>query len=897
MSISWSLGTFKDRADEKQQLDRYFKMLSMQAEINAKQRDIENQAITRSDLRLDPVFTEKSSVDRMKDGSLQRELAYNRLKTIFSTTDTDSLLASLIAKDEVLLFNTYADKFFDEYRINDNISTSLFQTNWNLFLKKLSSAENIGNTLSDIKDILEGNRADTNQLLQDISASSLSTNEKLEAIREVAQESFVNGAKLNDIIKDLKASGMSAADVQRIVANLSKEENKLVDFQDRQNVEIEKNEAIKYGKELDALGVDGLIDAFKYFLDDNGFNRGRTSVITANGVQRSYPTFKLLQEPINLNYLKSAMLLVKHPYIFDSQLSTLPIDEIVSLASYRGSTKRGDVKVDKKPVTPIRSAPMQQYKEAADFYFKELNKLKLEELKAMYDAEFGQKDWIPTFSHEGKMISKRKDFLDLNDRNNLINALVLKQFPKFNEKDLSRPPQAPEQETESAYFLNVIDKDEKELNDQFYQTFKKERYIPVLFKEDDGSVRKIFVEKPEKAEEFNNEYVEDIRPMEKAVALLMNRYKNLTAEELSRIIFDPQNIRFDQTRSSPARSQFARSLQSTPASRRSMRTPQTTPRTGAPTEELRQRVYEQLGGKPPEELRRDLTEEFGQSELKEEPRWQFRQPTDKKQMENDTRGARDYIAGLWNMKGRGDQALKTYVTRNFNGVFANVPEDKNIMVWSNRDKNAVGNQKGIIKKYYKKIEALTLNRFPNADLTGISIPFEKSADHPYGLGLPKVQVPKHKAAGRYLVHIPSLQRGYLYIQYPSGWRIAHFKKQAISSDMQTMIWNMIDDKQFDSKLYKKLKADEKKLYDEVVHMIRVPVNEIKGLGMHKKLTDTERDHCIKRLKILTGEVMAGSNSKKTIKELKILVLQMLDKGYISRADFNKIIHQIMIVEE
>lgn len=828
MSISWSLGTFKDRADEKQQLDRYFKMLSMQAEINAKQRDIENQAITRSDLRLDPVFTEKSSVDRMKDGSLQRELAYNRLKTIFSSTDTDSLLASFIAKDEVLLFNTYADKFFDEYRINDNISTSLFQTNWNLFLKKLSSAENIGNTLSDIKDILEGNRADTKQLLQDISASSLSTNEKLEAIREVAQESFVNGAKLNDIIKDLKASGISAADVQRIIAGLPEKEDDLIDFQDRQPIQIEIAEAKEASKALDALGADGLIDAFNYLVDNNFDNDGRdrTSVVTANGVQRSYPTSKLLQEPINLNYLKSAILKAKYPLAFDSRSTTLSIDNIVSLVTYRGTPRKIEEPlllppVDQKEVSAymeemneaddltvntifirtfknkafvpgfgndgkrinvrhgtvlnggkdgiilaltlnkfpgidnakqifgnpdlIRSSPVQKYKKEGVFYFRELNKLKLEELKAIYDAELGQKDWIPTFSHEGKMISKRKDFLDLNDRNNLINALVLKQFPKINEKDLSRPPQAPEQATESAYYLNVIDTD--------------------------------------------------------------------------------------------------------------------------------------------------------QSELKEEPRWQFRQPTDRKQMENDTRDARDFIAGLWNMKGRGDQALKTYVTRTFNGVFANIPEDKNIMVWSNRDKNAVGNQKGIIKKYYKKIEALTLNRFPNADLTGISIPFEKSADHPYGLGLPKVQVPKHKAAGRYLVHIPSLQRGYLYIQYPSGWRIAHFKKQAISSDMQTMIWNMIDDKQFDSKLYKKLKADEKKLYDEVVHMIRVPVNEIKGLGTHKKLTDTERDNCMKRLKILTGEVMAGSNSKKTIKELKILVLQMLDKGYISRADFNKIIHQIMIVEE
>lgn len=831
MSISWSIGTYNSRQEQQEQLDRYYKWLSMQAEINAKQRDAENQSITRSELKLNPIFTEKSSVEKLKDGSLQRELAYNKLKTIFSTTDAEAVLGSLIVKDELLLFNTYADKFFDEYKISQTSSstqfgttTGLFQTNWNLFLKKISSADNIGTTLADIKDILEGSRTDTKQLLEDIKQSGLSANEKAEAIRELLMESYVQGqAKFNDVINEIKKSSLSAN---------------------------EKSEAIR------TILVESYVRGQKKFNDI--INEIKKSGLSTN------EKLDLIREIAQESYVKGAQV---KDIINEMQRAGIPEREAKQIVE---EIKEEAVSVPKQVKGSVNLEAQ------ASRYATELNNLSNQDLKETFDNVFGSKDWVQTINKDGKKISKRKDIL-LESRDDVINALVLKEFPQITQTVVG--PRAPEEISPEGYFLDLIDQDEKHLDEQFRNLFKDSLTAPILEQLPSGMFKKAQVAIRDRA----NKYIADETGFQdsyaKAIAIFMKKFPKLSPLAISQIVFDPRNISFGE---SPAISPAVR----TPASSKQpsfspspIQSPASSPENPATVE-----------------LVRGLNEEFGfpTPAAYQRPVRQVR----KEVVEVETREARNFVADLLSKQ---PKTLKTYITNEFNRAFGELKDDENVPTWDHKNK-----QKAMILKaaadsrYWKKTEAVILKKYPNADLNGIELPFKAE-----GVGLPKPTnklvptqfVPKHKAAGRYLVHIPSLQKGYLYIQYPSGWRIQHFKKRPISSDMQTMIWNMVDDKEFDSKLYKKLKAEEKKLYDEVVHMIRVPVNEIKGLGMHKKITDVERDQCMKRLKILSGEIMAGSNSKKTIKELKILVLKMLDKGYISRADFNKLVHQIMVVEE
>jgi DNA replication initiation complex subunit (GINS family) len=115
--------------------------------------------------------------------------------------------------------------------------------------------------------------------------------------------------------------------------------------------------------------------------------------------------------------------------------------------------------------------------------------------------------------------------------------------------------------------------------------------------------------------------------------------------------------------------------------------------------------------------------------------------------------------------------------------------------------------------------------------------------------------------------------------------------------MCDMVWDLVDEKHFNSKKYNKLKSEEKKLYDEIITLLRVEPQEVKGLRDHKRVTDKERDKCLKKLKILTGEIDSGNHSKKTMKELKVLLLKMIEAGYISKADSNRLLYRIMIVDE
>ncbi len=246
------------------------------------------------------------------------------------------------------------------------------------------------------------------------------------------------------------------------------------------------------------------------------------------------------------------------------------------------------------------------------------------------------------------------------------------------------------------------------------------------------------------------------------------------------------------------------------------------------------------------------------------------------------------VAGFWaNYDQWSEYNFKTAITKEFNKVFKHAGY---VPIWSDVDNRKVEIRKSNATKYYQKIEALTLHKYPLANLKDVKVPFNVE-----GKGL-NPKIPKRKMVGRYQIHIPSLQQGYLYIQYPSNHTVKHFKKQAISSTMQDIMWDMVEEKQFSDKKYKKLSATEKKLYDDLIDMLKVLPTEIVGLGAHNKNRGVERDADLKRLKILSGEISAGNTSKDVIRQLKTLLLKMTANRTISKADQNRIIYELFLID-
>lgn len=149
--------------------------------------------------------------------------------------------------------------------------------------------------------------------------------------------------------------------------------------------------------------------------------------------------------------------------------------------------------------------------------------------------------------------------------------------------------------------------------------------------------------------------------------------------------------------------------------------------------------------------------------------------------------------------------------------------------------------------------------------------------------------------GKYMIHIPSLDKGFLAIKYPSKIQIDYLPKTAISSCMIKIINDILDDNKFSENDYSELEDYEKELFDNLITFSRLNRAEGLNLNKHKKITDKTRDNDIKRFNILKGEVVAGNNNPDIIRELKALLIKLHSNKIINKPDYNKIMEYLALI--
>jgi len=796
MSIAFTVGSYKDRADLQRQLDKYYKQLSLQASNNAKIKDIDNNSITRAELQLAPQFSQRNSEDKLKDSSYQRQLAYQKLSTIFSPKDVDSVMGDLIAKDEILLFNTYADKFFDDYKISANTTINMFLTNWKLFQEKLNNSDisTLGSTLTDIKSILEGSQDKLQEAIDEIKRSSLAAGEKSDAIKDILMTTYVRGQKkLNEILDAINVSSLAAGEKSDAIKDILmttyvRGQKKLNDILDAINAS-----SLAAGEKSALIG-DMLTTVYvrnKEKLDEI------ISAINASSLVASEKAtaIKTAIESSSLTASQKADAITGHLGRVEAHLGG---DSGLSPDALKLALKLVDL--DNKEVEEA---------------YKDTFPKGVADVPSLYRGElrFVSKFRYPTDNDEDTMMKR--------------NAILLNSFPDIRNIDWGQIANS------KGSFRSRQNRNTEKLLGAL-TSVKDEMKVTQLLLAENGI----------KAGEIKQ---------------VLNLLRHSSEEQLQQL---NDSIREN----------------------------------GIYARETSEILREMQGNSPPEGAAQSAEDYYHEITGYSEDAPEYDDEEKKAgEMALQNRDAREYLRNLINdFHQKSTSDFKRQITKLFN---KELKDAEYVPTWSDRENRSAVIRRGNAGKYYKKIEAIILNRFPLATLLaselqrdGLFVPYRAE-----GTGI-KMKIPRHKSAGRYLVHIPSLQKGYLYIQYPSAWRIKHFPKRAISSDMCDMVWDLVDDKQFNSKKYNKLKSEEKKLYDELIHMLRVPPEDVKGLRDHKKSTDKERDKCLKKLKILTGEINSGNHSKKTIKELKVLLLKMIDAGYISKAESNKIMYQIMVVD-
>jgi hypothetical protein len=1101
MSISFTPGVYKDRADLQRQLDKYYKQLSLQASNNAKIKDIDNNSITRAELKLAPQFTQRNSEDRLKDSSYQRQLAYQKLASIFSPTDTDALLGDLIAKDEILLFNTYADKFFDDYKINENTTTNLFLTNWKLFQQKLNSSDvsMLGNTLTDIKSILEGSQGKLQEAIEEIKRSSLSANEKSDAIKDILMTTYVRGQKkLNDILDSINASSLSANEKSDAIKDIlmttyvrgQKKLNDILDsIKESSLTANEKSEAIKdiltssyvrnqkklneivaaintssltaseradaiktaievssltasekadaiaanLGKVEAQLGVDSGLSpdalqlALKLAALDNKEVDGAYKATFPQGVPevpslyrgqlRYVSKFRFPSDNDEDTMMKrNAILLNSFPDVRDIDWNKI----VESQVSFRERQNRNaqellneskrttavignemqetqrllkengvEAKETKQVLQLLRHSNVDQLRELNDsirdngLHSRETNKIlnvMQEEQKVqtgvLKDLRQGMADVKNILLDNGVTARDTNEILaglrattqngmdqiaarlvDLNVSQGQAQQILMiigAQLQRFRQsssdhmKDVKRLLRSNDlQNEEQKQILESIRDVQEQQRQIIYNGLiaagATTQEITEILRQMQTTAAPVDEQPntttiPNNPRDYFRAWVTGFTPNE-----IKRSFDEVFADDNQVLVYDHQgeieSLRKDLVRShyyqamaltlaefpDATYEDFARMpnirQRDSSASRRrrpSASTIQTDTTTGSQASAIMEQAMEDVMAGRYNRARQSLASvQFENLDDREQDLYDQilhtlnqranlnldpipEEPASPPQYEADEKKAEEMkfqqrLAEQELERFRNDyrnKVQRTYrsdLTKEFNDLFPDRNDD--VYIWHDSENRPVRVKKNSIEgKYYKKIEAILLHKYPLANLSNMDIP-----DRARGEGLKKI--PRRKELGRYKIHIPSLQKGYLYIQYPSSWRIKHFPKQKISSDMCSMMWDLVDEKQFDKKKYNKLAAPERKLYDEIITLTRVKPNEIAGLGMHKTLTDKDRDACLKKLKILTGEISSGNHGKKTIKELKLLLLKMIDKGYISRLDANKLMYQIMVVDE
>ena len=140
--------------------------------------------------------------------------------------------------------------------------------------------------------------------------------------------------------------------------------------------------------------------------------------------------------------------------------------------------------------------------------------------------------------------------------------------------------------------------------------------------------------------------------------------------------------------------------------------------------------------------------------------------------------------------------------------------------------------------------------------------------------------------GSYLINKNKLKDGVLMVKYPSGQRIAKLPSQAITKELVAVLNVLIEGKQPTIRQFQVLSEAEK---DKLHQIVRTT-----GLGVDvPNPKEEEMDKDLNRFEILKGEIIAGNDNEKILKEFKAMLIKFGREGRIPRREVNSILEELL----
>jgi hypothetical protein len=147
-----------------------------------------------------------------------------------------------------------------------------------------------------------------------------------------------------------------------------------------------------------------------------------------------------------------------------------------------------------------------------------------------------------------------------------------------------------------------------------------------------------------------------------------------------------------------------------------------------------------------------------------------------------------------------------------------------------------------------------------------------------GRGITATEQPQYKTFGKYVIHYGHLiDRNIANFKYPSLGSIPAIKPVNITDDYKDFLIDTLNTGKANERALSKLPTEEKKHFERVV--LGAGLLETFNL---KRGYDGDEKKDADRFVLLRGEVMAGNNNDKLLKELRLLIIKLMANGRIQR---------------
>jgi hypothetical protein len=149
-----------------------------------------------------------------------------------------------------------------------------------------------------------------------------------------------------------------------------------------------------------------------------------------------------------------------------------------------------------------------------------------------------------------------------------------------------------------------------------------------------------------------------------------------------------------------------------------------------------------------------------------------------------------------------------------------------------------------------------------------------------GKGISVKETPSYKHFGKYVIHMGHLlDKNVANFKYPSLGSIPSIKPLTISEDYKEFLIDTLENQKPNERLFTKLPNEEQRHFEKVVSGAGL----IDTFKLKRNQGKTEKEEA-NRFNLLRGEILAGNNNEKIMKELRGLILRFMNDGRIQQKE-------------